>query len=88
VLRISAQVSGVPDRPFVPAFVDAMAGQFRGPLAAVDFADSERARPPPRPTGACPRPGRHTDRPFLFLIREKATNTVLFLGRVMDPSAS
>jgi serpin B len=27
------------------------------------------------------------NRPFLFLIREKATNTVLFVGRVMDPSA-
>ncbi|GKZ16397.1 serpin family protein [Haladaptatus sp. T7] len=27
------------------------------------------------------------DRPFLFLIRHKPTNTVLFLGRVADPTA-
>lgn len=27
------------------------------------------------------------DRPFLFLIRDRATNAVLFIGRVMDPSA-
>ncbi|WP_423746766.1 serpin family protein (plasmid) [Haladaptatus sp. SPP-AMP-3] len=27
------------------------------------------------------------DRPFLFLIRHKPTNTVLFLGRVVDPTA-
>ncbi len=27
------------------------------------------------------------DRPFLFALRDIATGTVLFLGRVMDPSA-
>lgn len=28
------------------------------------------------------------DRPFIFLIRDTHTGTVLFVGRVMDPSAS
>lgn len=33
-------------------------------------------------------PGRTiVDRPFVFLIRDIATNSVLFLGRVVDPSA-
>ena len=27
------------------------------------------------------------DRPFLFLIRHRATGTLLFVGRVMDPGA-
>jgi serpin B len=27
------------------------------------------------------------DRPFLFAIRERLSGTVLFLGRVMDPTA-
>jgi len=26
------------------------------------------------------------DRPFLFVIRDEATRTILFLGRVLDPT--
>jgi serpin B len=27
------------------------------------------------------------DRPFIFLIRDRETNTVLFVGRVLNPTA-
>ncbi len=32
-------------------------------------------------------PGFKADRPFVFLIREKSTGSVLFLGRMMTPGA-
>ena len=34
-----------------------------------------------------PRPVFRADHPFIFLIQERATGNVLFLGRVMDPTA-
>jgi serine protease inhibitor len=27
------------------------------------------------------------DRPFLYLIRDRATNTIVFMGRMTDPSS-
>ena len=43
------------------------------------------------PAGAAPSPPAKSfvaDRPFLFLLRDAASNTILFLGRVADPAAS
>jgi serpin B len=40
-----------------------------------------RSIPPPTPV-------LRADHPFLFLLRENSTGSVLFLGRVMDPSAA
>jgi serpin B len=34
-----------------------------------------------------PRQQFHADRPFLFLIRENSTGTVLFVGRVTNPAS-
>jgi serpin B len=38
-------------------------------------------------TSARPGPSFIADHPFLFLIRDRATDAVLFLGRLQDPSA-
>ena len=38
------------------------------------------------PTSAGP-PSLIIDRPFVFMIREKYSGTILFMGKVMDPTA-
>jgi len=34
-----------------------------------------------------PAPVVHVDRPFIFAVRDTKSGAILFLGRVMDPSA-
>jgi serpin B len=48
--------------------------------ATAVVVSASSARPDP--------PSLTVDRPFLFLIRDRPTGEVLFLGRVVDPSAS
>lgn len=48
--------------------------------AATGIVVGARAMPPPTPRITA-------DRPFLFLIRERSTGAVLFIGRLADPSA-
>ena len=48
--------------------------------AATAVVMNDAALPPPPETFTA-------DRPFLFLIRDRSTGAVLFLGRLMDPSA-
>jgi serpin B len=49
--------------------------------AAATAVIMDRAVPRPLPTF-------HADHPFLFLIRENATGSILFLGRVVDPTST
>jgi serpin B len=40
----------------------------------------------PCPSPADPRPVFRADRPFLFLIRERQSGTILFMGRFANPA--
>ncbi len=44
--------------------------------------------PRPKPTMVPFTPTFNANRPFIFLVREKSTGTVLFLGRIMQPAAA
>jgi serpin B len=60
-------------------------------FVAVDEAGTEAAAATAviMPTSAAPEPAVEVtiDRPFIFLIRDIQTGTILFVGRVVNPSA-
>jgi serpin B len=59
-------------------------------LISVDEAGTEAAASTvalARATSAFPSAVVTADRPFLFIIRETSTDTILFMGRVADPSS-
>jgi serpin B len=67
------------------AFVDVTEG---GTEAAA--ATASLFQPPPGPGGgggSVPHVVFRADHPFLFLVRDQRTGSILFLGRVTDPSA-
>jgi serpin B len=64
---------------------------FHKALISVDEAGTEAAASTAILIGvtSAPPPAEVTaDRPFLFMIRDVATDTILFIGRVADPSNS
>jgi serpin B len=59
-------------------------------FVAVDEAGTEAAAATAVVVGRTSAPGQQVrltvDRPFLFLIRDRATNAIVFMGRIVDPS--
>lgn len=56
--------------------------QFVAPNSRPAESDSDTA-----PRGFAQDPG-HGDRPFLFLVRHRPSDAILWLGRVVDPTAT
>ena len=64
---------------FHKAFILVNESETEAAAATAFYMEESSPRPPPPP------PQVVVDRPFIFLIRDIATNTTLFVGRVMDP---
>jgi serpin B len=85
---LTGMVEGTPPEPLFisdvlhKAFISVDENGTEAAAATVVIAGAGAAPPAAEP------PEVRIDRPFLFAIRDTQTGTILFLGRVMDPSAS
>lgn len=79
---------GAPGKPGAPGARELyVTGAFHAASLTVDEAGSEAAAATGIVVGVlAATPFVSIDRPFLFLIRERSSGAVLFVGRVLDPS--
>ncbi len=83
----SGMVEGTPPEPLAisdvlhKAFIGIDEEGTEAAAATAVIVGATSAAPPPEPLEV------RVDRPFLFAIRDTVTGTLLFLGRVLDPSA-
>ena len=64
------------------AFVDVNEAGTEAAAATAVVISTKKSGPAPLPPATF-----HADRPFVFLIRDRATDTIFFVGRVANPAS-